>query len=139
MAQEVTLEYIDGLKQKHSKTQHYDTSKLSTSPYLTDSRFSKSERELLFKLRSRTVQVKNNFQNGYHQNMLCEICNIFTCTQEHVLSCPVLTQKCRIVNTMTIEHSFIHGNVEQQLMYIKIYSQFWEERKIIIYLKAQSQ
>ena len=52
---EVTLEYVEGLKQKHSKTQNYDTSRLSTSPYLNDSSFTKTERELLFKLRTRTI------------------------------------------------------------------------------------
>ena len=52
---EVTLEYVEGLKQKHSKTQKYDTSRLSTSPYLNDSSFTKTERELLFKLRTRTI------------------------------------------------------------------------------------
>ena len=80
----MTLEYVEGLKQKHSKTQNYDTFRLSTSPYLNDSRFTKTERELLFKLRSRTIQVKYNFQNANLQNMLCELCNLFTCTH---LSC----------------------------------------------------
>ena len=126
---EVTLEYVEGLKQKHSKTQNFDTSRLSTSPYLNDSRFTKTERELLFKLRSRTIQVKYNFQNANLQNMLCELCNLFTCTQEHVLTCPVLTQHCTIVNTMSVEHNFIYGNVDQQLMYTRIYSQFWDARK----------
>ena len=42
-------------------------------PYLQDSRFSKYERELLFKLRSKTVWVKDNFKNAYLNNdMLCD-------------------------------------------------------------------
>jgi hypothetical protein len=102
---------------------------LSISPYLTDNRFSRSERDLLFKLRSRTVQVNNNFQNGNLENMMCDLCNLFTCTHEHVLSCPVLTVKCTIVNTKSINHSFIYGSVDQQLTYMKIYSQFWEQKE----------
>ena len=139
MSYEVTLEYIEGLKAKHSKVHKYDTSTLSISPYLTDNRFSRSERDLLFKLRSRTVQVKNNFQNGNLENMMCDLCNLFTCTQEHVLSCPVLTVKCTIVITKSINHSFIYGSVDQQLTYMKICSQFWWKRKQILELKAKAQ
>jgi hypothetical protein len=137
MSNEVTLEYIEGLKAKHSKVHKYDTSTLSISPYLTDNRFSRSERDLLFKLRSRTVQVNNNFQNGNLENIMCDLCNLFTCTHEHVLSCPVLTVKCTIVNTKSINHSFIYGSVDQQLTYMKIFSQFWEQRKQILEAKAQ--
>ena len=133
---EMTIEYIEKLKQKHTKTQHYDTSNLSTATYLVDSRFSKCERELLFKLRSRTVQVKYNFQSGNIENLLCDLCNLFTCTQEHVLSCPVLTAQCKMVNTKTVEHSFIHGNVDQQLLYTRIYSKFWDARKSLIEVEA---
>ena len=138
MSIEVTLGYIEGLKAKHSKVEKYDTSKLSTSEYLTDNRFSRSEHALLFKLWSRMVQVKYNFQNGNLGNMLCDLCNLFTCTQEHILSCPVLTVKCTIVNSISIAHSFIYGSVDQQLAYMKIYGQFWEERKQILESKTQA-
>ena len=108
------LRYLNQVKAKHSKVLKYDTSTLSISPYLTDNRFSRSERDLLFKLRSRTVQVNNNFQNGNLENMMCDLCNLFTCTHEHVLSCPVLTVKCTIVNTKSINHSFLYRGVDQQ-------------------------
>ena len=135
---ELTLDYIEGLKKKHSKSEHFETSNLKTADYLTDNRFTKSQRELLFKLRSKTVQVKANFRNGNIQNMICEICQLFTCTQEHVLQCPVLTQKCTIVNTANVKHSFIYGNVEQQLLYTQIYNQFWEARQSILDLQKQN-
>ena len=131
-AQKLTLNYIESLQQKHSKSEKYETADLSTADYLTDGRFSKYERELLFKLRSRTIQVKNNFQNGNLENLFCDLCKLFTCTQEHVLSCPEITKKVRIVNTTQVEHSDIFGNVDQQLTYIKIYSQFWSERQSLL-------
>ena len=131
-AQKLTLNYIESLQQKHSKSEKYETADLSTADYLTDGRFSKYECELLFKLRSRTIQVKNNFQNGNLENLFCDLCKLFTCTQEHVLSCPEITKKVRIVNTTQVEHSDIFGNVDQQLTYIKIYSQFWSERQSLL-------
>ena len=77
MGKELTLNYIDSLKEKHSKTQKFDSTKLSVAAYLTDNRFSKTERELLFKLRSSTLQVKKNFRIGNIDNNLCEICRLF--------------------------------------------------------------
>ena len=61
MAEILTLEYIENLKEKHVKTEKYDTIKLGTAAYLLDSRFSTSECELLFKLRSKTIKIKSNF------------------------------------------------------------------------------
>ena len=55
-AQKLTLNYIESLQQKHSKSEKYETADLSTKDYLTDGRFSKYERELLFKLLSSKKQ-----------------------------------------------------------------------------------
>ena len=131
-AQKLTLNFVESLKQKHSKSENYDTDELKTAEYLIDRRFSKHERELLFKLRSRTIQVKNNFQNGNLENLFCDLCKLFICTQEHVLSCPKITKNVRIVNTVKLEHSDIFGNVDQQLTFVKIYSQFWSERQTLL-------
>ena len=120
------------------KSENYDTKKLVTATYLLDSRFSKSERELLFKLRSKTLKVKSNFRNGNQENMFCDLCNLFRCTQEHPLSCPVLTQKCRILDTAEIKHSNIYGSVDQQLTYTKIYSEFWNTRQDILDLQGSN-
>ena len=117
-AKQLTLSYVESLKEKHSKSELYDTTELSMSEYLTDNRFSKCERDLLFKLRSRTIQVKNNFRNANQDNQQCELCHLFTCTQEHVTSCPQLTKKITIVNTAKVKHSDIFGNVDRQLTYI---------------------
>ena len=42
---ELPLNYIEGLKKKHSKTEHFETSNLKTEDYLTDNRFTKYQRE----------------------------------------------------------------------------------------------
>ena len=45
---------------------------MDISPYLVDDRFSKTARELSFKLRSKTVAVKQNFND-----MLFDLCLLF--------------------------------------------------------------
>ena len=81
-SEELTVKYLSKLKQKHSKSRMLDVCDLTTSPYLLDSRFSKAERELLFRLRSNTVDVKDHFKHAYQNNdMLCQLCKAFSCTQ----------------------------------------------------------
>ena len=100
------------------------------SPYLQDSRFSKSERELLFKLRSKTIWVKDNFRNAYLDNdMLCDLCKLFPCTQSHPLQCPQLTTTMIVDKKLNINDKFIYGDVDQQLVYVKIYKQYWDLRE----------
>ena len=103
------------------------------SPYLLDPKFRKDERELLFKLRSKTVFVKDNFKNAYQNNdMLCELCKMFTCTQTHPLQCPELIINLVVDKTLNLNESFLFGSVDQQLIYVKIYKQFWDMRENIL-------
>ena len=84
---------------KHSKSKELEVEDLSISPYLIDRRFSKENRELLFKLRSKTILVKENFKNAYLNNdMLCELCLLFPCTQSHPLQCPKLNTNLLVDN-----------------------------------------
>ena len=90
-------------------------------------RFSKDERELLFKLRSKTIWVKDNFRNAYLDNdMLCDLCKLFPCTQAHPLQCPQLMTTMIVDKKLNINDNFIYGDVDQQLVYVKIYSTYWE-------------
>ena len=130
---ELTIQYLQRLKRKHSKSEHLDVTDLAMSEYLIDDRFTKSERELLFKLRSRTVLVKDNFKNAYLNNdMLCELCNLFTCTQSHPLQCPRINSRIIVDKQLNISDKFIYGTVDEQLLYVRIYKQFWDIREEMI-------
>ena len=118
------------LRQRHSKSTDLDVQDLSISPYLIDGRFSKESRELLFKLRSKTMDVKENFKNAYFNNhMLCELCLLFPCTQSHPLQCPQLNIKLVVDKKLTLSDTDVFGSVEKQLLYVNIYKQFWELRE----------
>ena len=128
-AGELTAQYLQKLKRRISKPEHLDVSDMKTSEYLLDGRFSNQERELLFSLRSKTVLVKENFKNAYqNNNMLCELCQLFSCTQSHPLQCPKLNTKIIVDKKIKLTEQFIYGDVDQQLLYVKIYKQFWDLR-----------
>ena len=130
---ELTISYLVKLQKKNSKSKKLDMRDMNISPYLKDSRFSKTERELLFRLRSKTIWVKENFANAYlHNNMLCDLCKLFPCTQSHILHCPKLTTTMVVDNKLKLNENYLYGNVEQQLVYVKIFKLFWDLREKIV-------
>ena len=132
-SKELTCEYLECLQRKNSKSEKFDFGVLETSEYLLDSRFSKEERELLFQLKSKTLPVKENFKNAYLNNdMLCDICKLFPCTQSHPLQCPRLMIKIIVAEETKVNENFIYGNIEQQLLYVKFFKMFWELREKIL-------
>ena len=64
-------------------------------------------------------------------NMLCDLCKLFLCIQPHPLQCPKLTSLL-IVKNLHISETFVYGNDDQQLLYVKIYKQYWDlkEQKV---------
>ena len=139
-ATQLTVKYLKKLKGEKSKSIHLDVSDTTICTYLIDGRFSREERELLFWLRSRTINVKSNFPNAFlNNNMLCEICKIFPCTQSHLLQCPALTSKLIVDSTVKLNDSFVYGNVEQQLIYVKIYAEFWKIREEVVKEKKKQE
>ena len=137
---ELTVQYLSKLQQKHSKSEMLDIYNVETSPYLLDNRFSKSERELLFKLRSKTVDVKENFKNAYlHNDMLCQLCKMFRCTQSHVIQCPKLKSRILVDSKCQLSETDIYGHVDQQLLYVKVYKEFWDLRARILEERKKEQ
>ena len=122
---ELTIKYLENLKRNHSKSSQLEVRDMEISPYLVDSRFLKEEREMMFKLRSRTISVKLNFPNAYMNNdMLCDLCQLFPCTQSHPLQCPVLSSRLIVEKNINLRDNFVYGTVDQQLLYVKIYKHF---------------
>ena len=130
---ELTIKYLQKLKKNNTKSKQLELTDVKISTYLVDIRFNKDERELLFKLRSKTLLVKDNFRNSFMNNhMLCELCKLFPWTQSHPINCPELKLKLVIDDKLKISEEFIFGTVEQQLLYVKIFKQFWDLRRDLL-------
>ena len=72
------------LKRKLSKSYYPSGNSVKIAPYLNDEKFSKKEAQILFSLRSRTMNLKMNFGSQNHDNQ-SEICKLFPETQSHLL------------------------------------------------------
>ena len=130
---DLAIKYLEKLKKSHSKSYQLNIRDMCISPYLLDDRFLKEDREMLFRLRSKTISVKQNFPNAYMNNdMLCDLCNLFTCTQEHPLQCPALAGSLVVDKSVKLTERFIYGSTEEQLVYVKIYQHFWDLREKLL-------
>ena len=79
----------------HSKTNEKLYKNMKGSLYFSDQRFTNDLSNIVFMLRTRMYEVKNNFRNKYIEEDTQE--HLFTCkvlTQEHLFTCKVLLENC---------------------------------------------
>ena len=67
------LQFLNTQKKKHSKSEHLNCIQLKVAEYLKDSRFNTREKQLLFKLRSRTLDVKQNLKTNTRPHGVCHV------------------------------------------------------------------
>ena len=89
---EKALNYLNSLKQSHSKVKHIKFNKLEPQKYFFHKEFKLSDIQLLFQLRTRMTDVKINFSKRYG-NLVCEFCeDKEDDTQQHILHCQKLLE-----------------------------------------------
>ena len=128
---------------KHSKSGYLKSSSFKAASYLVDSNFTKKEAQLLFKLRSKTLNVKLNFQskdNAHLQENLCRTCHLFPETQGHLLQCPQIVPKLNIICPVksSFEENWMYGSIENQIKISRIYIQILDIRNSILENELQS-
>ena len=121
---------LNELKQKHSKAKYLSCSKMKPAEYIDDPDFNTQEKQLLFKLRSKTLDVKANFK-GLNSNPWCISCGLFPETQSHLLQCPQLVIDLTYLDmkASSLNENYIYGNLKQQKMIIRIYNDIIEVRE----------
>ena len=124
------LKYLNHIKKMHSKAKFLSCTDVKQADYLQENRFTTMEKQLLFKLRSYTLDVKQNFK-GQHKNPWCSSCGLFQETQGHLLQCPALVTNLNYLSgkRSKLNENFVYGNVEQQEIMVKIYSDILEARE----------
>ena len=117
-------------RSENSKCKSLAKKHLRAEEYLLDKRFSRSECELLFSLRTQMVpEIKKNFSSFYGENLLCELCSVQVCSQQHLLSCVKLTSEVDVPND--VEYSDIFATVDKQLRIVRIFKQLLRTREIL--------
>ena len=79
------------IQEQYSKGSNLSYGKLKMRSYFKKKEISRQHASLIFKFRTRMIQVKNNFKNSNLKNMLCPVClSGEEDTQEHLVSCTSL-------------------------------------------------
>ena len=118
----ITMEYLMNLRQKHSKSEKLlITDKLKE--YLKSSEITLDEKRLLFSMKTRQVNVKTNYRNGF-SNLLCRLCEKpgEEESEIHLMSCEKILMESGIKEKLeNIAFSDIFGPMEKQISAIKVW------------------
>ena len=125
------FQYLFNLKESHSKVSMIEYKKYKIQDYLCNSNFKMEEKQLLFKLRSKMLNCKENFRSMYISDQ-CDICmSGATQTQRHLLEdCQPIISACDdITENVVVEHDDIYGTVDQQLKVVRLYAKVLSTRE----------
>ena len=108
---------------------------LKRQPYLKENIFHKTECQLLFKLRSRMLDVKTNFSSYYEKNMTCRICKLQDTveSEQHLLECEILRNEVKLDSEVNFE--FVFGNLKKQKTALTAFKSVLRKREILLKLQ----
>ena len=121
----LSWDYLIDLKAKHSKLD-YLSNVYKLEQYLTSDKISTIEKQTLFKLRTRMVDVKTNFKTHYGHNLACRFCPEDE-SQAHLLSCNEIIKG---VDVTKVEYDDIFKNIEKQEAVAKVFTAILKSRSL---------
>ena len=123
----VSRKYLLDLKTQHSKLK-FISDKYEFEPYLLSKNLSTEEKQILFKLRTRMIDVKYNFKTQYGQNLACNFCPEME-TQSHLLTCKQLTNGIDLADT---EYDDIFQDISKQEKVAIIFNRILRKRSTLL-------
>ena len=129
----LALKDLNKIKESHSKVKDLQYKKLEIQNYMKQRSFKTQEIHLLFKLRTRMLQVKNNFKNQ-HENIQCDLCNEAEETQEHLLDCQTIIDNCEeLYNDSTVQYNDIFSQNPNKLLKVtKLFAEVTKVRNMLL-------
>ena len=91
------------------------------SNYLFSRKLNVEEIQTLFKLRTRTVDVKGNQETSFKENVWCRTCHLFPESQKHVFECNVIRKKLDMIDFRKLKYEMIFGKLEDQELFAQNY------------------
>ena len=115
---------ISQRKSKTEKLRHTGSMK----EYLTTQQMTTAEKQLLFALKTKCVDVKTNFKNKFSKsNMFCRLCKNTDDEESeiHLLKCNQIISDIQLKQQiMDISYSDVFGKLQQQVKAIKVWNFF---------------
>ena len=129
------FEYLKTLKKEHSKMKNLIYEKLELQPYLIEPIFNEESRNLLLRLRTRTVNgIKADFK-GIYRELLCPLGCDEKDTLENILSCKVLISHHKtkqLCHGPILYEDIFSKNIKKQKEATELFRKYIELRNEII-------
>ena len=124
------MAYLIALQNKHTKSENLQCES-KMQEYLTSSSLSISDKQFLFKLRSKMLKIKANYSSIYKGNLSCSLClDEQTIENEsHLLSCIIINQN---METKNVKYEDVFENVTKQKTTVTVFKnimEFYEKQK----------
>ena len=115
-AKECALAELLEKAKNHSKVREEIYTNLEGASHYKSPRFTPDLTNMLFRFRTRTFMVKNNFRNNYkNTNTLCPLCNEHEDDQSHILQCHKIQEvykqevKCKIEDVFSNDEEVLYS------------------------------
>ena len=135
--EENTFRKLENMKNLHSKVKDLKHTRLKMQEYFLSNgieNVTKQDTQLIFKMRSKVTNVKNNIK-GQYETLECGACLTENETQKHVYECQQIWSKQNNINLEKPDYEkILWGNVEEK---IKIARIFYENMKILDKMKEK--
>ena len=129
----IAFQYLTEKKIKHKKVKKLNHSRLEMAGYLepNNHNIKLSESRLLFKLKTKMLNVKANFSSSHKENMNCTLCETegvnIKDTQKHIIKCPVIRKT--LPDHIKVKYKDLKSeSVAEQLQVVRCVSRNFETR-----------
>ena len=111
--EKAAYEHLIAKAKKHSKVNENMYSDCNGAPHLKDPRFTPDLVSILFRIRTRTYLVKNNFRNNYRNtNIHCPLCHNSDDNQQHLFECSIIKGEievdCKLEDCFSLDMDTLH-------------------------------
>ena len=121
------------LKKPGSKTANIKIQDIfKPSSYMFSRKLNVEEIQTLFKLRTRTIDVKNNQESSFKGDIWCRTCSLFPESQKHIFECYEIIKQLMYLTFSEVKYEMIFGRLEEQEKFAKIYKIMLSTRSDII-------
>ena len=126
---------LNNIAENHSKSEQIVNYGFEKKAYFTDRRFSKSDVQLMFSLRTKMLDCKTNFQNQYEEDLSCRFCKDKNKLEDedHILQCTVLNN-----DKTDVKFSDVFGNIDQQYKAVQVFKTVMRRRKFYLKIMQKS-
>ena len=123
--------FLDNMKNSHSKSKFLPMFSGKPDAYLYSKSLSKTEKINMFKMKTRMINVAENFK-GKKGSDWCKMCSLFYECQEHLRNCSKIREKLKTVINLDFDYCDIQGSLNLQEKFAKSYTLILTTREEIL-------